>query len=95
MSVGLPVGKADIDQKVGGLALQLRDLILEVGPLKQRLDAMTDADLTSLGYTTADVTLLRAAMVDLFQIQQVALGLASQPTAYDFRTNTAQLMGIN
>jgi hypothetical protein len=95
MSVGLPVGKADIDNKLGSLSLQLRDLIMEVGPLKAKLDSMADSDLTSLGYSTADVALLRAAMADLFQIQQVALGLAAQPTAYDFRTNTSRLMGIN
>jgi hypothetical protein len=95
MSVGLPVGKADIDQKLGVLALQLRDLIMSVPQLKARLDAMADTDLTSLGYTTAEVALIRSCMVDLDQIQQVALGLATQPTAYDFRTNTSKLMGIN
>lgn len=95
MSVGLPVGKADIDNRIGRLALQLRDLVLQVPLLKERLDAMTDADLTAIGYNTADVTLLRASIADLFLIQQIALGQATLATAYDFRTNTAQTMGIN
>lgn len=95
MSVGLPVGKSDFDNKLGELALQLRDLIMQVAPLKARLDAMADADLEALGYTTDDVTLIRASIVDLNQIAQVALGQATQATVYDFRTNTQHLMGIN
>lgn len=95
MSVGLPAGKSDFDAKLGYLALQLRDLILQVGPLKMRLDAMTDADLEALGYTETDVELIRNSIADLYLIQQVALGEATQTTAYDFRTNTQHLMGIN
>lgn len=95
MSVGLPVGKADIDAKVGGLALQLRDLIMQVSPLKARLDAMPDTDLSTMGYDAADITLLRAAITDLDLIAQIALGQATLTTAYDFRTNTAKTMGIN
>lgn len=95
MSVGLPVGKSDFDNKLGELALQLRDLIMQVAPLKARLDAMADADLEALGYTTDDVTLIRNSIVDLNQIAQVALGQATQPAVYDFRTNTQHLMGIN
>jgi hypothetical protein len=94
MSVGLPVGKSDIDNRIGRLALQLRELIYQVPMLKERLDAMTDTELTALGYSTADVTLLRASMVDLALIQQIALGQATLATAYDFRTNTVQTMGI-
>ena len=94
MGVGLPVAKVDIDNMLAQISLQLRNSIMAVTVLNAKVSAMTDADLTNLGYSTADITLLRAAIGDLYTIQQIAYGLVAQPTPYDFRTNISQVTGI-
>jgi hypothetical protein len=68
---------------------------MQVTPLKLRLEATTDTDLTVLGYTVEDVTLIRATVADLYLIQQIALGQTTLTTPYDFRTNTSKVTGIN
>lgn len=94
MSVGFPVAKVDIDNTLAQISLQLRNSIMAVTVLQGKVSAMTDADLTNLGYGTADITLLRAAVSDLYTIQQIAYGLIAQTTPYDFRTNISQVTGI-
>lgn len=94
MAVGYAVNKIDIDSTIGQISLQLRDSIAKVTLLNTRVSALTDADLTGLGYSTADITLLRAALADLMTIQQIAYGAQSLATAYDFRTNISQVTGV-
>lgn len=94
MGVGFPVAKTDIDTTLGSVALQLRNSIAQVTVIQAKVAALTDADLTGLGYSTADITLLRAAVADLYTIQQIAYGLAAQTSTYDFRTNISQVTGI-
>jgi hypothetical protein len=94
MSVGFPILKSDIDNTLGQISVQLRDSIFRVPGFKARIDAMSDGDLTALGYSAADIALLRSALTDLLQIFAVATGAAPQPSAYDFRTNIAQVTGV-
>lgn len=94
MAVGFPVTKNDIDLTLGQIVVQLRDSIFRVPGVKARLDAMSDADLLTLGYSDADVTLMRATLTDLNQIYLLTTGQAAQPDPYDFRTNVAQVTGI-
>lgn len=94
MSVGFPVAKLDIDAAVGQISLQLRDSISRVPGLKARIDAMSDADLSALGYTADDITLLKAVLADLSALQQLAFGQSTLPTAYDFRTYVSKVTGV-
>lgn len=94
MSVGFPINKSDIDNTLGQISVQLRDSIFRVPGFKARIDGMSDGELTALGYSASDITLLRASLVDLLQIFSVATGAATQPSVYDFRTNIAQVTGV-
>jgi hypothetical protein len=94
MAVGFPVTKNDIDLTLGQIVVQLRDSIFRVPGVKARIDAISDTELVALGYSDADVTLMRNTLADLNQIYLVTTGQAAQPTPYDFRTNVAQVTGI-
>jgi hypothetical protein len=94
VSVGYPQGKADIDGRAGGLALDLRNKFAEIRDFKVFLDATVDGDLTALGYTATDISRLRSAFNDLDHLAQVYLGLANQSAAYDFRTFAKFLTGV-
>jgi hypothetical protein len=94
MSVGYPAGKNDIDAKVGGLAVQLRNTLVEVANFKLWLDAQTDADLTAASYSATDIARLRSAINDLDRLHGIYLGTATQTTTYDFRTFAKFLTGM-
>jgi tRNA threonylcarbamoyladenosine modification (KEOPS) complex Pcc1 subunit len=94
MSVGFPINKSDVDNTLGQISVQLRDSIFRVPGFKARIDAMTDADLLAMNYSADDITLLRASLVDLLNIFQVATGAIAWPEAYDFRTNIAKVTGV-
>jgi hypothetical protein len=72
MSVGAPQDKNAIDARAYGLSVQTRDLLVQIGNFKVFLDSKLDAELTSLGYSAAEVTLLRAAATDLDALRKVA-----------------------
>lgn len=94
MSVGLPVDKVKLDDRTGSLVWQLRETLTQCQNMKAWLDARSDAELTALGYTAADITLLRASFTDLDNLRKVARGLAAQPGANDFFFNAGKLTGL-
>jgi hypothetical protein len=94
MSVGFPVDKNTIDQRVGSLAWQLRSTFDQIQLVKSWLDGQTDAALTALGYSAADITLLRASYTDLNNLGKIAHAQATQPAANDFFFNASKLLGV-
>lgn len=97
MSVGLGVTKADIDNKAGAFAIQLRDT-LRLGLaycdwLNDTSIWANDAALTALGYTGAEVTLLRASFTDAKAMYNVAHGALTVPVVNDFFFNLKHLTG--
>lgn len=94
MSVGFSTTKNDIDSRAGGLAVDVRNKLAEVQNFKLRLDAVSDAELSALGYTGTDIARLRSAFVDLDRLAQIYLGLAAQTPAYDFRAFAKFLTGV-
>jgi hypothetical protein len=94
MSVGFPVDKNTVDQRVGSLAWQLRSTFEQIAVVKAWLDSQTDAQLTALGYSAAEITLLRAAYTDLSNLGKIAHAQATQPAANDFFFNAGKLLGV-
>jgi hypothetical protein len=94
MSLGFPSDKTTVDQRVGSLAWNLRTTFDQVQTVKTWLDGKLDAELTGLGYSAAEVTLLRAAFTDMDNLRKVAHGLQAQPGASDFFFNANKLTGL-
>jgi hypothetical protein len=95
MSVGLPVTKQEIDQRAGSLALTFQRLAGDVTTLKGYLDGATEAALLELGYTSADVALLKTSMADLSQlVVKIGYGTEALATPKDFTVFLRQLWGV-
>lgn len=94
MVVGLSPTKADFDQRLGTQSLQVLQIMSQWTQLKAKIDAMQDSELTTLGYSTADITLIRATMTDTGTIVAIFTGNATLTNAYDFRTHISQLAGM-
>jgi hypothetical protein len=94
MAVGNPALRQDVDNRAGGLAVQLRNDLYACQQFKLWLDSVNDAFLTSLGYSTADITTLRASFVDLTKLHDIAHAAATQSAASDFFFNAKNLFGV-
>ncbi len=101
MSVGYPSTKADFDSRAGGLATGLRQGLLQWSAFCALLQAApwsTDANMTALGYSQAEVTLLKAAATDLGgtgnSLYRIANGQAFVGSANNFLLNSNQLCGV-
>ena len=100
MSVGYPATKADFDARAGTLAKAVRDDLAQCSQFCALLQSAqwTDANLVLLGYTQAEVTLLKAAFTDLggtgTSLYQLGHGAATLPSANDFFFNAKLLCGV-
>lgn len=94
MAVGIPVAKADVDNRAGGLAIQLRNDLYACTQFKAWLDSVNDAYLTGLGYSAGDITILRGSFVDLTKLHNIAHALDTQSAASDFFFNARNLLGV-
>jgi hypothetical protein len=95
LSVGFTVAKTDVDQQAANIALQVKRALEAAHDWKAWLDDTTHSDtyLTGLGYTSAEVTTLRAAFTDLDKLYQIAHALATQAATNDFFFNAKLLLG--
>lgn len=94
MSVGIVTSKTTIDQQSGILAQQLGIWARSATNLENFIATQTEADLEALGYTTDDVALLKSACGDMAKLAQIYEGAAEQTPAYDFRTFTGRIAGL-
>jgi hypothetical protein len=101
VSVGFPSTKGDFDSRAGMLATALRlDLFQcsEFCKVLQNTPWSADANLIALGYTQAEVTLLKAAFTDLGgtgnSLYRIANGQAFVASANNFLFNANQLSGV-
>ncbi len=95
MSVGFPTDKVSIDARAGDLARRVRDVLTDVQRFQAFLAGKTDAELVALGYTQADVTLLKSAYTQLDSLRTLATGGSTQATANNFLYFSNQLLGPN
>lgn len=98
MSVGFTLTKADIDAKAGSLVVSARD---SLDRCKQMCDLLNntnivpnDTFLTGLGYTSGEVTTLRAAFTDLKSLFNVSHANGVVASNNDFFFNAQKLTGV-
>lgn len=98
MSLGFPIGKADIDNKAGSLVVSVRDALDRCKQFNALLNntniVPNDAFLTGLGYTSGEVTILRAAFSDLNSLYNVSRAAGTVPSNNDFFFNAQKLTGV-
>ena len=97
MAVGLHATKADVDNRSGGLARDLANVLANIEDFQLWLLATTDEVLEAApySYTSGEVAILKSAFTDLDLLRQVYYGLAAHTPAaaldafskqlYDFR----------
>lgn len=102
MSVGRGFTKQDIDNRMAAVVEQVWSSLNQANQAALWLANTTiipnDATLTNLGYTSGEVTLLRASMNDLGSsngLWGVAHTLKTVPTVNNFFFNAQQLTGVN
>jgi hypothetical protein len=98
MAVGIQPGKADVDNMAGGIARDL-DLVMErVGRMAAWLATQSDAQLTALGYSAADITALKNCYTDnqvsLGRLRTIYLGSTALASAQNFKAGVLPLAGI-
>lgn len=91
---GFPTSKSDIDARLGGLVVTLRDTLEACVRADVWLDSQTDADLTGKGYTADEVTIIRAAFNALVVLRNVANAQATVPAADDLLFHARKLTGL-
>lgn len=96
MSVGFSALKNDFDSRAGSLATGLRDALYNCFRFNTLLQsaAWSDANLIALGYTQAEVTLMKAAFTDFTSLYNVAHANGTVPASNDFFFSGAKLMGV-
>ena len=95
MPAGLQYPREYIDQKVGSVALQLRQLLDTADHLTRTLGAFDQAALIGKGYTEQDATDLRDSLYALSMLVNIVYGNAPLPTATDLRVGLAKVTGID
>lgn len=94
MSLGIAVGKAELDARAGQVALNLRQAFYQVGLVKDLLDTLTVGNLETMGYTTYEANAIKSAFSDLATLRDVWQGSAAQTPAHDFRLWAKLLWGF-
>lgn len=94
MAVGIPSTKAQVDGLLSGLTRNLRQVVDQIHEFNDDVIAMADADLTALGYSADDVTLIRDISADLLQLYAIFGGAAALAQPKDFTANISKVWGI-
>lgn len=95
MTLGYAFTKQRIDAQAGDAAYQLREALARITRYKADLDSLSDPELTAMGYTAGEVTVLRASFTDLDKLAAISRGAATQPAASDFFFNAKQLIRLS
>ena len=94
MTQGFPTTKADIDSRVGVVAMNLRDVFNDVKNLQAWLATQTSQNLIDRGYVQGEVDTIKSAYTDLDKLRTIYEGTATQSSTYDFRTFAKLLIGV-
>lgn len=92
MSIGLPLLKSNLDADFGNAALALRNAFRRVEQLRHFCLITPDATFTALGYTEAEVGIIKSAFADSDNVRQAWEGTIALPQQ-DYRVNIDQLGG--
>jgi hypothetical protein len=97
MSAGYPIDKVSLDNRMGQLIAAVRLALANCVAFKVLLDDTTilpDATLTTLGYSSGEITQIRAAFTDMKKVSDLASGATTQASVNDFWFNAKHLTGI-
>jgi len=98
VAVGFSIAKADLDTRAGQLATSLRDDLFNCAKFCDLLNDTSifanDAALTALGYTSGEVTLLRASFTDLKSLYSISHAGTLPGGPNDFWFNAKHLSGV-
>ena len=98
MATGYPIAKPDLDNTMGRLIVQVRDSLRACVDFKALLDDTTilpDATLTTLGYSGAEITQIRAAFTAMAKLYDISRNVATQSPSSDFWFEAKHLAGLN
>ena len=98
MAIGYPINKTDLDNRMGGLILQVRDGLANCVAFKSLLDdssVLGDDVLTGLGYGSGEITTIRAAFGAMSSLNSIAHAGALPGGPDDYFFNAKHLTGIN
>lgn len=100
MAVGYSRTKADMDARIGSMALAFRGIMTDVDRLVELGAALDDAALNAMGYSgdtataDSDVWVLRGVIEDMARLVSVARGKDTVTPAYDFTRKPRMVMGV-
>lgn len=92
---GYAVNQQVIDNRVGALVVQVREVLEDVQRVNTFLADQTDADLEAMGYTAEEVTTLKSAFTDLDKLSDIANGQGVQAAPSDFFFHAKNLTGLS
>lgn len=99
MSTGYPVTKADLDNRMGSMIVNVREAFLKCVQFKDGWldDAAlgTDAFLGTLGYTSPEIAIIRSAFTAMKNLSGIAKGTGTQASTNDFYFDAKKLIGLN
>ncbi len=90
---GVPFNKDSINNDLGSVTRQVYASLDNVRKLKIALDGAPNQVLLNVGFTQAEIDVIRSAFGDLDNLRQIFEGGRNQTNAYDFRTFARQLIG--
>lgn len=96
MSAGYQPTTTDVNNTLGRMHVALRQAFADLVTFKVWLDAQSDTVLKTAPFTfvQADVDLMRSALADDIQLNNIRLGTANLTVAKDFTAFAKQLTGI-
>lgn len=94
MAIGYPKNQASIDGVIGELSVSVNRNFRRAVQLKTEIDAYTDQQLTGVGYTAGEVTVLRTLVADLNQLNNIYTGAVNLASVKDFRASLRPLWGV-
>ncbi len=95
LNIGNLVTKGTVDSAVGSAAAKINRGMRQAYQISNWLTDIDDSDLTGLGYTSDDITALRAAITSMSTLHSIYVGDATLDPAVDFRTTIRTVLGIN
>jgi len=96
MTVGYPLNKGTLDNRIGHLMVSTDEILADWDRLYDLItsDSGSEAVLTSLGYSSQDVALIRAIVFGFHNLSQVARGKSEQTPANDFFFYEKMVRGV-
>lgn len=94
MSIGLAKTKTELDAQLGDWARDIQRHLQRTATLKSYFDGASDDELITMGYTADEVPIMKSAVADGWQADQVFVGLATQPDPKDSRVFIKECWGI-